>query len=152
MVFILYNFVMENRSFLSSPQEQFTYSNTVNKFPPRLLFKLNSTNLFYLVIHTNLVWIVVKTSIIMSPSISNLRKWSNPTCILKLYLVRLKGCVTVSSLVPSQRAQWESTGTLLICTQCSVYKHKKAKHGGAQALLFNLQHVAISKYKPLGSN
>lgn len=84
LVFILYNFVMENRSFLFSPQEQFTYSNTVNKSPPRLLFKLNSTNLFYLVIHINRVWIVIKTSIIMSPSISNPRKWSNLTCILKL--------------------------------------------------------------------
>lgn len=131
---------MENRSFIFSLQEECTYLNTVIGPPPCLLFRLNSTKVFYLFIHINLVQIVIKTSIVMSSSINNPIKWSNLTCMLVV------SCKTRSV------AQGESTGTLLICTQCSVYRQKKAKHGGAQALLFILQHVAISIYKPLGPN
>ena len=116
------------------------YLNTAIWSPPGLFFRLKSTKAFCLFIRVNLVQVVIKTSTIMFSSINNTRKWSDLMCI------EVVSCKTQSV------AQWESTGTLFICTQRSVYRHEKAKPGGAQASLFIPQHVAISIYKPLGPN
>lgn len=97
--------------------------------------------MFYLFIHIDLVQIVIDTSIIMSSSINNPGKWSNLTPILKLYLVRHEVLPRGKALVHL----WFAHSAQYIGT-------KKAKHGGAQALLFILQHVAISVCKSLGPN